>query len=50
MIIKGNKDFISGQFMRAQIVIDGLKVREILPYDTKRADVLFGKSYAVAFV
>lgn len=38
MIIQGNRVFIAGQFMQAQIKIEGSKIKAVLPYGTEKED------------
>jgi len=42
MIIQGNKVFVAGQFVRAQVEIIDNKISAVLPYGTKEADVDYG--------
>mgnify|MGYP001367552951 CR=1 FL=1 len=42
MIIQSKRVFISGQFMKAQILIDSQKIQAVFPYDHEKVDVDYG--------
>ena len=42
MILQSKKVWIAGQFIAAQLVVEGEKIVSVLPYGTKEADVDYG--------
>lgn len=42
MVIQSKRVWLSGQFMALQLVVEGKKIADVLPYGTKEADVDYG--------
>src|SRR5690606_37856387 len=42
MIIQSKRVFVAGQFKKAQILIDGQKIKAVFSYDQEKVDVDYG--------